>query len=149
MAEVSKKRTNYTGDEKKLLCSLVAEYKRVIENKETNAVSNREKDSAWSAVANKFNSRCYNIRRDAESLRKQWSNMKQVAKKEKAQERISRYKTGGGSASGSATVISEAVSSVIDRRIVAGFDNEFDCDQIEDYESEGKYYLTNVKKSGY
>uniref|UniRef100_A0A1Y1L814 Regulatory protein zeste n=1 Tax=Photinus pyralis TaxID=7054 RepID=A0A1Y1L814_PHOPY len=135
----NKKRVNYTQEEKKLLIHLVDSNKNIIENKDTNAVSNHQKDDVWKIIEQNFNKKCFNVFRDANSLRKQWSNMKQDSRKKAALERQELYKTGGGVAPALSSKNCEAneqlVLDIINKKTVLGLRNEFDSDVMK-----GKIY---------
>ncbi|XP_031329795.1 uncharacterized protein LOC116160667 [Photinus pyralis] len=132
----NKKRVNYTQEEKKLLIHLVDSNKNIIENKDTNAVSNHQKDDVWKIIEQNFNKKCFNVFRDANSLRKQWSNMKQDSRKKAALERQELYKTGGGVAPALSSKNCEAneqlVLDIINKKTVLGLRNEFDSDVMKE-----------------
>lgn len=55
----SKKRersANFNTAEIQLLVSLVGKFKQIIENKKTDAVTNKDKEAAWKKIENSFNS---------------------------------------------------------------------------------------------
>lgn len=55
----SKKRerpANFNTAEVELLISLVDKHKHIVENKKTNAVTNKDKDAAWKKIESSFNS---------------------------------------------------------------------------------------------
>lgn len=85
--ESKKRRTNYTAEEKKLLSELYETFKHIVGNKKTDAITNQQKDATWQGICNIFNSKSLNVHRDAASLRKMLSNMKQDEKKKVAKEK--------------------------------------------------------------
>ncbi|CAG9840677.1 unnamed protein product [Diabrotica balteata] len=128
---MEKKRINYTPDENKLLIHLVQVNKDIIENKSTNAVSNKEKDEAWKHITIQFNEKLTHVHRDESSLRKQWSNIKQDCRKKAAESRRQLYKTGGGPPAPEAKDIEETIIlEVINTKTISGLDNENDCDPL-------------------
>lgn len=134
MTNVAKKRVNYTSEEKNVLISIVDKYKSIIENKTTNAVANNEKDKAWVLLCEDFNARGVKIYRDADSLRKQWSNMKQESKKKAAKERQELYRTGGGPSTEGVGINETLVLSIINKKTTEGLCNKYDGDYVP-----GKY----------
>jgi len=64
-----------------MVLSYAAQYKDVIENKRTDAESNRKKDEVWLQIADEFNSRVYH-QRSAKQLRQLYKNMKLLLKKD-------------------------------------------------------------------
>lgn len=134
--EKRKRSGNFTTEEKNLLIELVEKYKGILENKKTNAVTQREKDSMWEKVSNIFNSQNLNVPRSAESLKKLWHNQKQEARKAAAQNRQERFKTGGGPATLEATSdLVDKTISIISNKTVTGLGNLFggDIQDIQDY----------------
>lgn len=51
------KRVNYSADEKQLLTEILSCHKNVLENKKTNATTNRNKEEAWAKIKDLFHSR--------------------------------------------------------------------------------------------
>ncbi|XP_052856959.1 uncharacterized protein DDB_G0283357 isoform X1 [Drosophila gunungcola] len=75
------KTPRYTQRERNMVLSYAAQYKDVIENKRTDAESNRKKDEVWLQIAKEFNSRVYH-QRSAKQLRQLYKNMKLLLKKD-------------------------------------------------------------------
>ncbi|XP_016947941.1 uncharacterized protein LOC108023195 isoform X2 [Drosophila biarmipes] len=75
------KTPRYTQRERNMVLSYAAQYKDVIENKRTDAESNRKKDEVWLQIADDFNSRVYH-QRSAKQLRQLYKNMKLLLKKD-------------------------------------------------------------------
>ncbi|KAH8244824.1 hypothetical protein KR032_001019, partial [Drosophila birchii] len=75
------KTPRYTQRERNMVLSYAAQYKDVIENKRTDAESNRKKDEVWLQIAKDFNSRVYH-QRSAKQLRQLYKNMKLLLKKD-------------------------------------------------------------------
>lgn len=75
------KTPRYTQRERNMVLSFAAQYKDVIENKRTDAESNRKKDDVWSSIAKEFNSRAYH-QRSSKQLRQLYKNMKLLLKKD-------------------------------------------------------------------
>ncbi|XP_072397504.1 uncharacterized protein [Diabrotica undecimpunctata] len=139
---MDKKRINYTPDEKNLLVHLVQVNKHIIENKTTNAVSNREKDEAWNHITMQFNEKLRNVHRDESSLRKQWSNIKQDLRKKAAESRRQLYQTGGGPPAPETKDMDETIIlEVVNTKTISGLDNENDCDVLS--QSSTNTYMAN------
>nr|XP_017030824.1 myb-like protein U isoform X2 [Drosophila kikkawai]XP_017030825.1 myb-like protein U isoform X2 [Drosophila kikkawai]XP_041630712.1 myb-like protein U isoform X2 [Drosophila kikkawai] len=75
------KTPRYTQRERNMVLSYAAQYKDVIENKRTDAESNRKKDEVWLQIAKDFNSKVYH-QRSAKQLRQLYKNMKLLLKKD-------------------------------------------------------------------
>ncbi|XP_046384742.1 myb/SANT-like DNA-binding domain-containing protein 3 [Ischnura elegans] len=88
---------NFSELEKSRLLDLVETYSNVIENKRTDATTCHEKMKAWEGISVAFNSTETNAVRTWKQLKNCYENMKRRAKKNAADEKIERYKTGGGS----------------------------------------------------
>lgn len=48
--------TNFSFAEKELMLKYAIEYKHILENKESNAISWKEKNNCWSKIADQYNS---------------------------------------------------------------------------------------------
>ena len=70
MAEAKRKRAaNLTQVERELLVDTVLKYKSVLENKRTDAVSNKEKEDVWKIAADEFNAVTTSSSRDWKQLK--------------------------------------------------------------------------------
>ncbi|KAL3215114.1 hypothetical protein MRX96_034237 [Rhipicephalus microplus] len=79
-------KTPFSEDEKDLVQDLVLNYKAVIQNKRTDAISLNAKAKAWEKLCTDFNSRPFVRPRDVKQLKKLWDNLKQRWKREKAKQ---------------------------------------------------------------
>ncbi|KAG8224552.1 hypothetical protein J437_LFUL002156 [Ladona fulva] len=86
----------FTLVEKRILIDLVEKFKKVLENKKTDAANCEQKRKKWNQVTKEFNSHGNITRRDAEQLKRCWEKMKCMLKKEKMMEVRARMGTGGG-----------------------------------------------------
>ncbi|XP_034490896.1 homeobox protein 5 [Drosophila innubila] len=75
------KTPRYTQRERNMVLTYAAQHKDVIENKRTDAESNRKKDEVWLQIAKDFNSKVYH-QRSAKQLRQLYKNMKLLLKKD-------------------------------------------------------------------
>ncbi|XP_063904544.1 uncharacterized protein LOC135142113 [Zophobas morio] len=91
---------NFTADEKTFVLTLISEQRHIIENKKTDAVTNKEKQRCWEELTNKFNS-CSpsGAMRSVTSLQKFYTNKKKEVRKEVADKKVFMRKTGGGPSS--------------------------------------------------
>lgn len=98
--ELSKKReraTNFSSSEVRLLTELVTKYRSVIENKKTDAVTNKDKDDAWTKIATTFNAASSETAvRTAKTLKLKYEGVKKLTKKKMTVHRQELYRTGGG-----------------------------------------------------
>ncbi|XP_055380372.1 basic-leucine zipper transcription factor A isoform X2 [Condylostylus longicornis] len=78
---IMEKTPRYTQRERNMVLNYAAQYKDIIENKRTDAESNRKKDEVWTTIAKEFNSRVYH-QRTAKQLRQLYKNMKLLLKKD-------------------------------------------------------------------
>ncbi|XP_046404418.1 myb/SANT-like DNA-binding domain-containing protein 3 isoform X1 [Ischnura elegans] len=85
-----------TREETKLLVDIIVKHQEVLESKKTDALSNAKKAKAWLDVQEEFNSNEFVRKRTAKQLRKSWDNLKMRKRKELADERQERMRTGGG-----------------------------------------------------
>ncbi|KAL1488996.1 hypothetical protein ABEB36_014775 [Hypothenemus hampei] len=84
----------FTVDEKNLLIFLIDQNKHFIENKKTDANTNRAKAEIWSKITTAFNSRF--SARTEKQLKKLWDNMKNKTRKIDTEHKKEMLKTGGG-----------------------------------------------------
>ena len=95
MERKNERSSNYTDGERDLLADLVRE-RPIINSRSNSTESVREKNEAWQYVTQAFNAKGTGCVRSADSLKKQYDNMKQKAKKHQSLERMYLGKTGGG-----------------------------------------------------
>ncbi|KAL3216900.1 hypothetical protein MRX96_032774 [Rhipicephalus microplus] len=86
----------FTREERELLVNLVTLHKAVIENKRTDALTKRAKDSAWEKLMSEYNSQPGIRRVTVAQLRKLWDNEKSKWKKKQSEQKRNLYATGGG-----------------------------------------------------
>ncbi|KAL4721005.1 hypothetical protein ACJJTC_016776 [Scirpophaga incertulas] len=84
-----------TKEETKMLVALV-QGSKVINNKTTNATSNKLKNEEWISITEKFNSCGSSCPRTANQLRMKWENLKKNARRRSTMIRMNQLKTGGG-----------------------------------------------------
>lgn len=94
---MAKRGTNFSTGEVFELMELVNQYKHILENKKSDAVTNKQKLQTWDVIAEKFNSKQL-VPRDSQSLRNKYENVKKTTKKKFALEKQQTYMTGGGKA---------------------------------------------------
>lgn len=117
----------FSNFEKELLLELVKSKISIIENKKTNKVSQKEKLSAWKEVETNFNSTPGVIKRSGKQLIQCYRNMKKRAiKAARSGERVSLFKTEGGTLE----IIQDSVSEKLVSMNVLPTPTytEFDCD---------------------
>ncbi|XP_031334894.1 myb/SANT-like DNA-binding domain-containing protein 3 [Photinus pyralis] len=140
-----KRTSNFTADEKDTLFNIVYNYKHVVENKKTDAVTWREKENAWEKIASDYNSMA-SIPRPMESLRKCYMNKKKQIRQDVSNERIQLLQTGGGPPEMPRDdPHKELLLKIMNKKTIAGLDNPFDmdnivqssCDQNENTQSPG------------
>ncbi|KAK4882508.1 hypothetical protein RN001_005827 [Aquatica leii] len=91
-----KRSINFQLIEIRTLVDLVLQYKSIIENIKSDAVTWQEKKSAWTEIANKFNATCGVQQRTAENLRLKYECLKKDLRKKAASKKKSMFLTGGG-----------------------------------------------------
>lgn len=87
---------NFNKEEVRLLTELVTKHRSIIENKKTDAVTNKDKEAAWEKIARMFNASSGLASRNAKTLKLKYESLKKEAKKKMAKHRQDLYKTGGG-----------------------------------------------------
>ncbi|KAL1490657.1 hypothetical protein ABEB36_013316 [Hypothenemus hampei] len=123
-----KRATNFSEYEVAVLVDTVLEKINIIENKQSDAVTWKEKNKAWDSIATKFNALSGQINRTAKELKLKYDCIKKNIKKKQARNKFERFKTGGGEASiEELTNYEEKVLSYIALG-VDGLPSENDCD---------------------
>lgn len=133
--------TNFNKSEIRLLTELVAKHRTIIENKQTDAVTNKEKEAAWIKISSLFNAATGFTARSTKSLKLKYEGIKKETKKTLAKHRQELYKTGGGPSSApEVTDIQERVIAICSN--INGLDARNDSDKIPGMKSNIlKYFL--------
>lgn len=76
-----KRLPNFSTDEKMTLIEIIESKKRIIENKQTDGVTIKEKEKCWLDISREFNSRCIQANRNVMSLKSCWDNLKKRTRK--------------------------------------------------------------------
>ena len=114
---MSESRQYFSQLEKSLVTELVRKHKDFIENKKNDYRTIKQKNSAWEALSEKFNSQSGVTKRDSKQLKKCWENLKARAKKQLAKEKREFKLTGGGPSTSKQDDEAVAVSSTIPAQI--------------------------------
>lgn len=86
-----KRAQNFSEAEKMILVNLIQQYKNVLENKKSDAVTSKDKDKCWKILEHSFNSRSSGQYRSSEVLKSCWDNLKKKTRKFFADERMQLY----------------------------------------------------------
>lgn len=76
-----KRQQNFSNLEKIKLIELIERKKNIIENKKTDNVSFKDKDTCWKNITSEFNSNSISRHRDISSLKNCWDNLKKKTRK--------------------------------------------------------------------
>lgn len=128
-----KRAPNFTVREKTLLLNIIHDFKHIVENKQTNSTTWREKDMAWSKIAATFNSQNEETYRTKENLKKYYDNIKKTVRKEVAEEKHESNKTGGGTFIVKNDPVKDLTLDLMNKKTVYGFQNNFDGDSVTHY----------------
>lgn len=136
--------TNFNKSEVRLLTELVAKHRSIIENKQTDAVTNKEKEAAWNKISLLFNAATGFTARSTKSLKLKYESVKKETKKTMAKHRQELYKTGGGPSSApDFTDIEEKVMAICSN--ITGLDARNDSDKIPGMKSKVfSYFLLMI-----
>ncbi|CAK1554589.1 unnamed protein product [Leptosia nina] len=89
--------SNFDKAETRLLTEMVTKYKYIIENKKTDAVTNKDKEAAWGKIASSFNATTSGTAtRSSKTLKLKYEAIKKATKKKMFCHRQELYRTGGG-----------------------------------------------------
>lgn len=97
MSDKKKRSANFTSNEERLLVSLVAEFKGIIECKKSGQTTWKQKSSAWNSLHEQFNARSGGEYRDLETIKQKYQNLKKTAKQKLSTHKRESFQTGGGS----------------------------------------------------
>ncbi|PSN36540.1 hypothetical protein C0J52_22512 [Blattella germanica] len=87
---------NFTVIEKQIVIELIDKYKSIIENKKSDGVSVRQKEKAWADLCAEFNANLEVNNRTVKQIRQYYDNLKRSAKKAVSDDKLERFRTGGG-----------------------------------------------------
>ncbi|XP_077259125.1 uncharacterized protein LOC143895690 isoform X1 [Temnothorax americanus] len=124
-----KRLPNFSTDEKMTLTEIIESKKHIIESKQTDAVTIKEKEKCWLDISREFNSRCILANRNVASLKNCWDNLKKRTRRHFAEVRKEVFATGGGKMTIPDDPIAERVKSII-QPSVDGLKNPFDSDHV-------------------
>ncbi|XP_049701781.2 uncharacterized protein LOC126055652 [Helicoverpa armigera] len=121
---------NFDSAEIQLLINLVAKFKNIVENKKTDAVTNKDKEAAWRQIEENFNSCGVSTNaRSWKTLKLKYEGIKKNTKKKSSLQRQEMYKTGGGpSKAPEFSEIDEKVLSICSN--ITGLEPRHDSDTI-------------------
>lgn len=86
----SKRSQNFTNAEKLILCKLIKNKKKMIENKRADRITMKQKEIAWNSICKEFNSQGQ-FKRRLTILKAKYNDMKKVLRK-----KISTHRQNGG-----------------------------------------------------
>ncbi|XP_019888573.1 uncharacterized protein LOC109611251 [Ooceraea biroi] len=118
---------NFTNVEKHDLLNIIFLYRHVIENKETDNITNLQKYEAWTNITIEYNKNKTTIRSE-KNLRLCWDNIKKDTRKYYATLKCESYKTGGGVITLEKNNLFERAREIIGEVTVHGLINPFDSD---------------------
>ncbi|XP_047511639.1 myb/SANT-like DNA-binding domain-containing protein 3 [Pieris napi] len=128
-----KKQKPYSEYERQLLVQLVQSKIGILENRKTDAVSQKKKHEAWEELAIEFNNSNVSHTADSKQLKKMWQNMKAKARDAKTLE-AQRKRTGGGPAPPEMGPMDTQVIAVMPQ-IMPSIDVPIDCDTLTTVEA--------------
>ncbi|XP_072397647.1 myb/SANT-like DNA-binding domain-containing protein 3 [Diabrotica undecimpunctata] len=134
-SKIFKRSANFSPEEEQVLISLCIKYKNVIECRETNAITWRQKNSAWIQLEKEFNATCGGSGyRSLKTLKEKYLNLKKKKTKKRVSENKLQLKmTGGGPHSEKPlSDIEIAVSELIGAEKMTGLPNIYDSDRDMD-----------------
>ncbi|CAG9792690.1 unnamed protein product [Diatraea saccharalis] len=122
---------NFNSTEVQLLVSLVGINKLIIENKKTDAITNKDKESAWNKIETSFNSSWISsIERSWKTLKLKYEGVKKGTKNKSSIQRQEMYRTGGGPSNAPEfTDVEGKVMSICSN--IKGLDARHDSDTIK------------------
>lgn len=131
---------NFEKSEIQLLTELVTKYRSVIENKKTDAVTNKDKEAVWSTIAATFNAASSGSTvRTSKTLKLKYESLKKCAKKKMTLHRQELYRTGGGpSAAPALDDAEEKVMAICSN--ISGLDARNDSDHFA-----GRYFIATIQ----
>jgi hypothetical protein len=132
---LKKRSTNFSAREETLLVELVRKYKNKIECKKSDTNTNKIKVQAWIDLSKEYNAISGDTYRDAKVLRSKYENLKKRTKQKFADEKASKFGTGGGPEEHfHMTEVDVNIKEIIGKQLT-GFPSEFDddCEEVGEY----------------
>ncbi|XP_050065821.1 myb/SANT-like DNA-binding domain-containing protein 3 [Aphis gossypii] len=127
MEDDKKRGKNFSETEKSILIDLILPYKHIIENIKTDGATNKEKDAAWSEIANSYNCQQITGIRTIRQLKSVYDVQKRKARKDKSDYKVELYKTGGGRNLSMLSSTTDKVIGLLGDRLEP-LSNQYDCD---------------------
>ncbi|KAJ4442433.1 hypothetical protein ANN_04019 [Periplaneta americana] len=103
------------------------QYKPIIENKQTNGSMLKAKSETWQKICDQMNMHAEVTQRSVKQIKQLYENMKRTAKKDNANDKLERYRTGGGKYTPQITEESTKILAMLNDHIQPD-ENPFDCD---------------------
>lgn len=128
MAAIKKRATNFKGDEKRVLWTVLKGFYTIVENKKTDKITTKLKDQAWLEIANRYNAFGSGITRDTRQLRTFYDNWRRKVKKIFLEENTATMQTSGVS-----TILDDVdleLLGLIEDKI-SPLENPYDSDAIQ------------------
>lgn len=128
--EKEKRAANFTQSEVDLLIDIVLKFKHIIENKQTDATTWKDKNQAWEKITEEFNASSGNYPRSLKTLRAKYDMVKKGIRKKCSVLKMEQNKTGGGQCPTTLTAGEEKILSLTPNTMVgllSRFDTDFDC----------------------
>jgi hypothetical protein len=132
---LKKRSTNFSAREETLLVELVRKYKNKIECKKSDTNTNKIKVQAWIDLSKGYNAISGDTYRDPKVLRSKYENLKKRTKQKLADEKASKFGTGGGPEEHfHMTEVDVNIKEIIGKQL-NGFPSEFDndCEEVGEY----------------
>ncbi|CAH0562820.1 unnamed protein product [Brassicogethes aeneus] len=131
-SEKRKRGANFTQTERRHLLTVVNRYKHIIENKKTDAVTWKEKESTWKKIEVEFNSTTEGIPRSDKQLKLKYEAVKKELKKNFSSHKKYVLGTGGGRHVPEPAVQTEEENELFHTIAISasGLESRFDSDAL-------------------
>ncbi|KAF2889097.1 hypothetical protein ILUMI_17076 [Ignelater luminosus] len=118
--------SNFTKEEELSLLNIIAKYKNIVECKNSNKITTKQREEAWINIETEFNS-C-NRHRTLHQIKRKFDNLKTAARKYACCNKENLNITGGRPSGNLENVVYDKMLEIINNKTVIGLKNPYDDD---------------------
>ncbi|KAF2879569.1 hypothetical protein ILUMI_26594 [Ignelater luminosus] len=118
--------SNFTKEEELSLLNIIAKYKNIVECKNSNKITTKQREEAWINIETEFNS-C-NRHRTLHQIKSKFDNLKTAARKYAYCNKENLNITGGRPSGNLENVVYDKMLEIINNKTVIGLENPYDDD---------------------
>lgn len=124
--KMRKRCVNFTVQETELLIDIVTKYKNIVESKQTNAMTWKQKSDTWDKIQNDFNACTSIVPRSSKTLRLKYESIKREIRKKCAAHKNDIFRNGGSAENSSVLLPFEEKVLAVTQLSSIGLHSTFD-----------------------